>query len=117
MNEILIEIKSYCSAKNVGKKKVLYFLYWLYCENHAKMKELAYKFGVYHNADHWNVCCTILNALIDYGLLKQIKIIINGNEAQIFKYNEKPTQSVIKYLAVEKNWIELMELKKVSDDF
>lgn len=117
MNEILLEIKSYCSAKNVGKKRVTYFLYWLYCENHEKMKELAYKFGVYHSADHYKVCATILNSFLDFGLLKQIKITINGSDAQIFKYNEAITPTVSKYLATEKSWIELLELKRIDDEF
>jgi hypothetical protein len=118
MHEILLEIKSYCSVRNVGKRRVFYFLCWLYCENYIKMKELAYKFGVFHTANHAVVCASILNSFLSYGLLKQVKVNMNGIDVPVFRYKEELTPTVIKYLKTEKAWIEILKLKKADlDDF
>lgn len=115
MQNILNEIKSYCSIKNVGRKRVLFFLYWLYCIDYVKMKEIAYNLGIYHTASYTTTCSTILNHFIEFGMLKKTPININGKEAFIFMYNEPPTDKVLKYIKSEKNWIEIMT--KDNDEF
>lgn len=111
MQDILKEIKAYCSIKNVGRKRVLFFLYWLYCIDYIKMKEIAYNLGIYHAASYTTTCSTILNHFIEYGMLKRTPTNINGNEVLVFTYKEPPTDKVLKYIKSEKNWIEIMNSK------
>lgn len=76
------------------------------------MNELASKFGVHHSADAFNVCETILNAIISYNLLKPELITISNKEVAIYKYNEELTDRVREYIKGEKTWIELLKLRE-----
>lgn len=117
MQDILKEVKSYCSAQSVGRKRILYFLFWLYCKNHVRMKEIAYQLGIYHNATYSNVCHAILNNFLEFGLIKPKSKVINNAEVKIYEYHEPITDVVKEYLKVEKNWIETMTIKTDMYEF
>lgn len=117
MHKILEEIKSYCSVRQVGRKRIEYFLYWLYKENNKEMNELAYKFGLLHSSDAFNVCRTIVNSLIEFKLLIPKNIEIDNKSVEVYSYNVPTTNLVRDYLLKEKKWIAILKLRNDLYDF
>lgn len=109
MQQIIKQIKSYCSGNGAGRTKIYYFLLWFYVKNKKQMDELASRLGVLHNPTAYSVSHEILDNAIRYQLIKPQKIVINGKECQIFKYEEETTREVRQYKKIEKNWIRIIK--------